>query len=139
MANGFFDTLRDCQSSSIARGSLTKLQKHFSLFPAIGTFKSVAMDILGPLPNTKSVNCFIVLISDLCFKWMWEILINDTTALLFTSSFRNDWGFPYVILNSILTDNGPRFIAQFFRYVCSILGIKRIPITTYHPGPNGQT
>lgn len=39
----------------------------------------------------------------------------------------------------MLTDNDPQFIAQFFRYVCAILGIRRIPITAYHPQSNGQT
>lgn len=45
----------------------------------------------------------------------------------------------YGISESILTDNGPKFIAQFFRYVCAVLQIHRIPIMVYHPQCNGQT
>lgn len=123
MVNDVFYTVLDCQSCAKARGTLTKSQKNFQFFPANGPFKFVAMDILGPLPKTKSGERFIVFITDSYSKLTSAMPMNDTTALLVAACFLNNWVFLYGIPNSILTYNLPQFIAQFFRYVCAILGI----------------
>ena len=53
--------------------------------------------------------------------------------------FLNHWVFPYGIPNTLLTDNGPQFIAEFFEFICAVIGIKRLAITAYHAQTNGQT
>lgn len=139
MANDVLDNVRNCQSCAQARGKLTTSQKHLHLFPSNGPFELVAMDILGPFPRTKSGKRYILVVTDRYSKLTRSIPMNYITAPLVAASFLNNWAFPYGIPQSVLTDNGPQFIAQLFRYVCAVLGIRRIPITAYHPQSNGPT
>lgn len=47
--------------------------------------------------------------------------MKDTTPSIVNTCFLNNWVFPNVIPNSILTGKDTLFIAQFFRYECAIL------------------
>lgn len=65
--------------------------------------------------------------------------MKDTTEPLVAQRFLNNGVFRFRISQSVLTDNGPQFIAQLFHLVCTVLGEKRIPIAAYHTESNGQT
>lgn len=96
------------------------------------------MELLGPLPKTKSAKCLIVVIIDGYSKLTPATPMNDKTAPLVAVCVLKNLVLPYGIPNSSLVDNDPNFVAQFFRYVCAIIGINGIPITAYHTQSNGQ-
>lgn len=139
MVNDVFYTVRNSQSCSKAPGTLTTRQKHLHLFPTNGPRELVVMEILGPVPKPKSGKRFILVITDLYSKLTSALPIHGTTTPLLSSCFLNNWVFPYGIPQSVLTDNGPKFIAQLFRFVCPVFGLKLIAITAYHHQSNGQT
>ena len=40
--------------------------------------------------------------------------------------------------DTVLTENGPQFASLFFQGVCSMMGIRNLYTSTYHPPTNGQ-
>jgi len=53
-------------------------------------------------------------------------------------AFVNDWVFKYGAPDSLVSDNGSQFVADFFQRVCSLLRVSNLFTTTYHPQTNGQ-
>jgi hypothetical protein len=109
-----------------------------SLFPANGPLESVAMDISGPLPQTKHENSFLPVITDRFSNVTKTVPLRTVTALSVARAFCDHWTYAYGPPISLLTDNGPQFTANFFLSVCSELGIHKVFTTAYHPPTNGQ-
>lgn len=96
------------------------------------------MNILVRLHKTKPGKSFIVVITDRYSKLTQASRIYDTTAPLVAACFLNNWVFPRSFEFDI-DWHWPQFMPQFFRYVCLIFGIKRIPMSVYKPQSSGQT
>lgn len=64
--------------------------------------------------------------------------MSKTTPLYIGSVMLNHWFIPYGIPNTILSGNGPQFVADFWKTVCYILFIRRKKTTPYHRQTNGQ-
>jgi transposase InsO family protein len=83
----------------------------------------VAIDILGPLPRAKHGNRFLLVISDRFSKVTNTVPLRAVTALPVARAFCDHWVYSCGPPLSLLTDNGPQFIAKFFMTVCAELGI----------------
>lgn len=60
-----------------------------------------------------------------------------TTAAV-SSAFVTYWVFVYETAINMLSDNRRQLLSKFFMSVCSILGIRNLFTTTYHPQTNSQ-
>ena len=100
-------------------------------------FKMVALDLLA-LPPTKRGHIGCVVLVDHYTKWVSVVPMKNKRAETVASVIR-DWILPTLIKipESILTDNGPEFIAQSLQDVLDSSGIKHIFTTPYHPSSNG--
>lgn len=65
--------------------------------------------------------------------------MSQTTSSHVSSVFMSNWVFPYGIPSSVLPENGPQFIVEFFKFICATIEVKRIGITSYHAQINVQT
>ena len=138
MGNDVHAVARDCRSCAQMRGTRYKHQKYLKLFPAAGPLEFVAMDLLGPLPKTKSGHVYVLVITDRFSKLTRAIPLGSTTASSVAKAFLEHWVYVYGVPNYLLTDNGPQFAAKFFDTVCGMLGVKHFFTTAYHPQTNGQ-
>jgi hypothetical protein len=68
------------------------------------------LDILGPLPVTKSGNKYLVMSSDRYSKVMIVVAVAIITAETLARAFVLDWVAVYGIPLLLLTDNGTQFI-----------------------------
>ena len=130
--------VRNCRTCVQAKGVKGKKQHKTKLFPPTGPLDDIAIDLLGPLPRTKNGNSFIAVITDRYSKLTRAIPMKETTAPFMAATLLNNWIIPYGIPNSILSDNGPQFVAEFWKTTLAILGINHKTTTSYHPQTNGQ-
>jgi len=97
----------------------------------------VAMDILGPLPETDRHNMYILVISDYFTKWSEAIplpnICAETVAREFVHRFVCQFGAP----DSLHTDQGKNFDSMLIKEVCRLLGIDKTRTTAYHPQSDG--
>ena len=139
MASDAFSTVRNCTLCAAPRGTLVKNQNDLKLFPAGGPLSFVAMDLLGPLPNTAHGNQHVLVITDRFTKLTRSISLQPTISSVVANAFLDNWIYIYGALRYVLTDNNPQFAAKFFDAVCALLGVQQYLTTAYHPQWNGQT
>jgi Integrase core domain len=96
------------------------------------------MDILGPLPRTKHVNRFLLVIADRFSKVTKTVPLRTLTALSVARVFCDHLAYVYGPPVSLLTDNGLQYTAKIFQAVCAELGIHKVFTTAFHPQTNSQ-
>ena len=130
--------VRGCRTCAMNRVKLRKHLNRLRLFPATRPLESLAIDILGPLPKTKTGKRFLLVITDRFKKLTQVVALRTTTAYTVATAFCDAWVFKYGVPRSLLSDNGPQFNANFFQSVCRVLGITNLYTSAYHPQTNGQ-
>jgi Integrase core domain len=108
------------------------------LFPPSVPLEFVAIDILGPLPTTKSGHQYLLIISDRSSKLTRAMPVRDVTAETLAMTFFDEWLSVYRILQALLSDNSTQFVSRSFAAVCATVGVKQLFTSTYHPQTNGQ-
>jgi transposase InsO family protein len=96
------------------------------------------MDVLGPLPQTRRGNRFVLCIGDRFSKLSVAVKIPDQTATTVANAFVEMWIAYYGIPLTMLTDNGADFASKLLRVLSSIFGIKPVFTSAYRPSINGQ-
>ena len=93
----------------------------------------IAIDILGPLPETPRKNKFVLVVSDYFTKWTesYPILNQEaaTVAEKLVSEFICRFGAP----RELHSDQGTSFESMVFAEICKLLDIEKTRTTPLHP------
>ena len=118
---------------SLPRPRRASLQSDLTGVP----IQRVAMDILGPLPETERGHKYILVIADYFTKWTEAFPMHDmeaqTVANLFVHHFVCRFGAP----DYLHTDQGRNFESTLMAEICRLLGILKTRTTPYHPQSDG--
>jgi len=135
------DVKQHCQQCSdcASRKSPTKKPRtHMKKYLVGLPMERVALDILGPLPETYNGNLYILVTSDYFTKWVEAYALPDleaeTIAQKLVSEFISRYGAPRIIH----TDQGSNFQAKLMSELCTLLQIKKTRCSAYHPASNGM-
>lgn len=99
--------------------------------------EQIAMDIMGPYPETNSGNRFILTIQDDLTKYIQAYPMTNHNAeivAIHLLKYCSIFGFP----SYILTDQGTEFTSKLFREISKLLQIKHKLTSPYHPQTNGS-
>ena len=122
---------RTCRACGQHGKSLPKLIDHPWVKPT-GPFQRVHMDYAGPF-----MNCMWLVLQDAFSRWPEVIKMNrDSTAPATVKALRNIFartGLPM----TLVSDNGPQFIATEMENFLRDNGIKHVRCATYSPKSNG--
>ncbi|KAG5277592.1 hypothetical protein AALO_G00119390, partial [Alosa alosa] len=135
----YTDVLRYCRSCSICQLTSKHKAKPSPLhpLPIIGVpFQRLGMDIVGPLERTRSGHRFILVMCDYATRYPKAFPLRKITAGSVARALLqliSRVGIPH----EILTDQGTAFLSKTLRQVYSLLGIKGIRTTPYHPQTDG--
>ena len=108
------------------------------IFEATKPFEIVHLDIIGPLPLTKSGNRYILTIMDRFSRMVKLIPIPIMTASCICIEFRNHWLLQYGVSMQTLTDRGSNFAGLLFKLLSKLYGFTNLFTTSYHPRTNGR-
>lgn len=95
-------------------------------------FQRLAMDIMGPLPETVSGNRYILVVGDYFTKWKEAFAMKDMEAVTVARLLVNEVICRFGVPDSVHTDQGKNFESTLIQEICQLLGIKK---TRTHPLP----
>src|SRR5260370_13296584 len=104
-------------------------------------FGSLGMDFMTDLPPSDGYDSIMVVLDHGLSKGAVMIptqklgLTSEHTAQLYIDNIYSCFG----RANEILMDRGPQFDSEFWKTLCSTLGIKSKLTTAFHPQTNGGT
>ena len=105
--------------------------------PAERVWERIAMDVVGPLPETIKNNKYILVLSDYATRFAITIAMEDqkarTVAKHLVEKIITKYGAPEIIL----TDQGTNFLSKLIKEICELFKIKQIRTTSYHPQTDG--
>ena len=99
-------------------------------------FARIAMDIVGPLVRSEKGNRFILVVCDYGTKYPEAIPLKTIDAEMVANALIDIFsrtGIPC----EILSDQGSNFMSATIKHLCSLLHIKKLKTSPYHPQANG--
>ncbi|CAB4041949.1 Retrovirus-related Pol poly from transposon [Paramuricea clavata] len=97
-----------------------------------------AMDVLGPLSMTARGNQYILVMSDHFTKWVEAVPMPNQRAETVAKAFVNEVVTRHGVPSKLLTDQGRNFEADLMKQVFSLLGVRKLRTSPYHPQTDGQ-
>ena len=131
----FKDVAEFCRGCPTCQRSAQRRIKRAPLVPLpiiTEPFSRVAMDIVGPLPRSRSGNKYILVLCDYGTKYPEAIPLKSIDAEHIADVFSRI-GIP----REILTDQGSNFTSQLLAELYRLLNIHPIVTSPYHPQTDG--
>jgi hypothetical protein len=97
----------------------------------------VAVDILGPLPETPTGNRYILVAMDYFTKWAKAYAIPNQEATTIANKLVNDMLLRFSPPEQLHSDQGRQFESTLIAEICKCLGIHKTRTTPYHPQSDG--
>uniref|UniRef100_A0A1X7T3K8 Integrase catalytic domain-containing protein n=1 Tax=Amphimedon queenslandica TaxID=400682 RepID=A0A1X7T3K8_AMPQE len=135
----FRDVAYYCRSCPSCQKSSSKgvLRAPLVPLPIMATpFKRIAMDIVGPLPKSRSRKQYILVICDYATRFPEAIPMRSIDAAHIAEELLHLFarvGVP----EEILTDQGSNFTSQLLTEIYQMLRVRPIRTTPYHPQTDG--
>lgn len=100
-------------------------------------YERVALDILGPLPETVGRNKYILVIGDYFSKWTEAFPLPNQEAHTIAKALVEEWVCRFGTPRSIHSDQGRSFESTLYKELCQLLNIHKTRRTPYHPQSDG--
>lgn len=100
-------------------------------------YERVAVDILGPLPETLNKNKYILIIGDYFSKWTEAFPLHNQEAQSIARVLVEEWVCRYGVPRSLHSDQGRNFESGLFKELCRLLQINKSRTSPYRPQSDG--
>lgn len=124
----------ECQASKIHRHVKAPI---VSRLPPSGRFRSLHVDLVGPLPPSEG-NTYLFTIIDRFTRWPEAIPLADSTSSTCAKALIRHWIARFGIPDDITSDRGAQFTSALWMELGKLLGIQLHNTTAYHPQANGM-
>jgi hypothetical protein len=98
----------------------------------------IGLDIIGPLPQTKRRNKYLLVVGDYFTCWMEAYPIPQQNAEMIANKLVNEFISRFGVPLEVHTDQGRNFDGKHFAEICKLLETTKTRTTAYHPTPNGM-
>ena len=129
----FIKACKVCGTQKSKRG----IARTYEKFPTTSRFRTVHVDIVGPLPSSYSGKQYIFTMIDRFSRFMEAVPLREITAQACANAFYSFWVSRYGLPDTIVSDKGTQFESVLFNDMLLRLGIERRATTAYHPQANG--
>uniref|UniRef100_A0A0K8TJV5 RNA-directed DNA polymerase n=1 Tax=Lygus hesperus TaxID=30085 RepID=A0A0K8TJV5_LYGHE len=122
-----------CRAAGRTRGKRAPLQEYHVGVP----FERVAVDVMGPFPESNHGNRYIVVAVDQFTKWPEAFPVPDQRAETVARGLGENLMSRFGVPRELHTDQGRNFEADVFGEVMRILGVHKTRTTALRPQSNG--
>ena len=99
--------------------------------------QTVAVDILGPLPDSPTGNRYVLVAMDYFTRWAEAYAIPNQEATTIARKLVTEMFLRFSPPEQLHSDQGRQFESTLVAEICKCLGIKKTRTTPYHPQCNG--
>jgi transposase InsO family protein len=131
------ECIRTCETCQVAKAGGTVESKNRQRLYAGRPWQKVAIDLVGPLPETERRHRWILVLTDHFSRWQDAIPLVDATAPCVAAALDERVFCYFGIPEQIHTDQGAQFESQLFEELCRLWGVDKSRTTPYHPQSNG--
>lgn len=129
---------KTCASCATRKTSAPKNRAALQTVQAGSPMQIVAVDIMGPLPETKDGNRYVLVASDYFTRWVEVYAIPNQEAVTVAEKLVNEMFCRFSPPEQLHSDQGRQFESKLIGEVCKLLHIKKSRTTPYHPQCNGM-
>ena len=97
----------------------------------------VAMDILGPLPESSHKNSYVLVVSDYFTRWTEAYALPNQESATVAHKLVDEFFFRFSLPEQLHSNQGRQFESTVIKEVSSLLQIKKTRTTPYHPQSDG--
>ena len=129
---------RNCDLCASRRGPPRKTRAPMKQHNVGAPLERVAIDVLGPLPESASGNRYLLIVQDYFTKWVEAYPLPNqearTVAQVLVEEFIARFGVPM----ALHSDQGRNFESFVFAEMCRLMGIHKTRTTPLHPQSDGM-
>ena len=129
--------IKTCQSCGARKPPKNVKKAPLIPIPVSQPFERVHVDILGPLPLTKTGCRYILIFVDSFTKWVEAFATPSIEASVIANIFYRDIICRFGSPRTILSDRGKQFDCALFREICLLVNTTPLLTSGYHPQTNG--
>ena len=100
--------------------------------------EKIAIDMLGPLPETEAKNKYVMVVQDQFSKWVECYALPDQKSMTVADALVTNFILRFGCPHQLHTDQGINFEGHLFRDVCTLLGVNKTRTTPYRPASDGM-
>ena len=130
-------TVRCCEICQMGKHSkatpYTSRQRLFAGRP----WQKVAIDLVGPLPETPRTNRWVLVLSEHFTRWQDAVAIPDASMPVIAEALERQVFAYHGVPEQIHSDQGAQFESSLMEELCRIWGVSKSHTTSYHPQGNG--
>lgn len=101
-------------------------------------FQKLAIDIVGPLPETDKANKYILTTQDQLTKFCTAHALRDTNSTTIADILVNQHICLFGSPKELLTDQGSNISGELIKEIARLFKIKHTKTSVYHPQSNGS-
>jgi hypothetical protein len=129
-----------CQTCSVCASRKTTIPRNQAPLQTIAVgsaMQMVAMDILGPLPESPQGNSYVLVVADYFTKWMEAFPMPNQEASTVAKILVNHFFCRFSLPERLHADQGRQFESELIAEICTLLHIEKTRTTPYHPQSDG--
>ena len=109
-------------------------------YPPVASYpgQMIAIDFVGPLPQTAEGNKYLLVITDMFSKYADAIPCPNQEAETTADALVNKYFCKQGLPDILHSDQGRNFESQVIQHLCRIMNIHKTRTSPYHPASNGQ-
>ena len=131
--------VRTCQSCQMFKSHQQRSQGKYQPLPIPeAPFQEIAMDLIGPLPDTNVDNRYILTIVCRLTKFAFAKPLPDLKDRTVMKVLFGEYVPRYGLCKTILTDRGTNLCSAYCEQMYAKYGVKHIKTTSFRPESNGQ-
>ena len=138
---GFFQDIRNflrtCATCATRKSKAPKPRAPLQTIQAGYPMQTVAVDIMGPLPESDSGNSYILVVGDYFTRWMEAYAIPDQEAITVAKKLVDECFCRFSPPDQLHSDQGKQFESNLIKEICQIFNIDKTRTTAYHPQCDG--
>ena len=129
---------RTCEVCQTRKSAPKKNHAPLQTIKAGYPMQVVAVDIMGPLPESEAGNSYVLVAGDYFTKWAEVYAIPNQEATTIAQKLTDEMFCRFSPPEQLHSDQGRQFESHVIHEICKLLNIKKTRTTPYHPQCDGQ-